>query len=764
MSTLPVSASSMPPAMPAPGREPGYGAPPASTASRVDLRTVTGILRRRWLLLSSTVLGVTAAALVWIQQQDPTFSASAKIMIGMPKSPTLELANLVSGLPVTTERIQNEIQIFQSRELARRVVMEAGLLNHPDFNPAIPSNEEKTWFEVALDSIPTVDEAMDATGLSRLFGEDEDTAKGPGRSPLVSAVDTYLNHLSVWPEGRSHAISVKFESEDPVLAADVANAAARIYIQDRLEAKLDTARTASGWLEERIEQLRLDAERKEGAVEEYRSRAGLAAGEGGGLAFERISELNRELAVAKAAEVAAEARYTKAQETIRTEGADAVPEVLNSATIQELRRAEAVAAATRAELALELGARHPRMIDVNAQLGSIRAQLAGETRRILDSLRNAYEVAANRTERIEREMANLGADLNDRNESEAQLRVLEREAEAAQEVYRTFLMRANSSGQQENLETADARLISPAEVPLNPTGPRRKLLAVIAFAFACFAGLALTIGREFLDRRFRTADQIRERLNVPVLGVVPMLGSVAKTRLSPQDHVAEGPDSVFGEAIRALRTSLGMFGGQGAPRSVMLTSSVPGEGKTTLSLAIGRHAAMSGLRTVVIDCDLRLPRVHEGLAADNERGVIDFLDGAPLCDLIRTDERSGLHFVSAGQWRKGAPELLRSPRMAELIEMLQSRFDLVLIDTPPILPVSDAAVLAGLAEASILVVGWQNARPELARAAAAKLRESAREARIAAIFNNVDVHQVSGYGAVEVDIYGGRYAHYYQAA
>ena len=243
-----------------------------------------------------------------------------------------------------------------------------------------------------------------------------------------------------------------------------------------------------------------------------------------------------------------------------------------------------------------------------------------------------------------------------------------------------------------------------------------------------------------------------------------MLGSVIKTRKAPQDEVVDGPDGVFGESIRALRTSLGTIGDGPSPRTVLVTSSVPGEGKTTLSLSTGRHSAMSGLRTVVVDCDLRLPRVHEGLGVANGPGLIEFLRGAGLREVIRVDEATGMHFISAGAWRRNAPELLRLPRMGELISMLQTRYDLVLLDTPPLLPVSDAAVLAGLADAAVLVVGWRNARPETARAAAERLRRTAGKAQIAAVFNNVDVHKVAGYGAVEVDVYRGRYGNYYAAA
>ncbi|HEX6144001.1 MAG TPA: Wzz/FepE/Etk N-terminal domain-containing protein [Geminicoccaceae bacterium] len=768
MSTLPVHApTTLHPAMSLPASPAPRPREDART-STFDLRFFGGILRRRWLLLSSTVLGISLAATGYVMSQEPVYASSVKIMIGLPQSPTLELANLVSGLPVTTERIQNEIQILQSRALARDVVLATGLDNHPDYNPAIRRpGEEPSWLDQLRDRLPTGEELVAQLGLEPYLGAWFGRSEGgqaAAHDPLTRVVDAYLSDLSVWPEGRSHVINVEFEAKDPVLAATIANAAAEIYIQDRLEAKLEAARRAGGWLEQRIEGLRTEAEAKEAALEAYRSSAGLAAGEGAGLAFERISELNRELAVAKAAEVEAEAHYTNAQETLRTRGAEAIPEVLSSRTIQELRAAEAVAAATRSELGLQLGVRHPRMIDINAQLRSIRGEIAAETRRILDSLRSAYEVARTRSERIESEMASLSAEVTDRNEAEAGLRVLEREAEAAQEVYRTFLMRANSSGQQESLEAAEGRLISAAEVPVAPDGPPRRLLAVLGFVFACFAGLAVTLGREMLDRRFRTADQIRERLNVPVLGVVPMLGCLVRTRIPPQHHIAEGPDGAFGEAIRALRTSLAMIGTAGPPRSVLMTSSVPGEGKTTLSLSIGRHSALSGMRTVVIDCDFRRPRIHDGLGIDNGPGVIDYLSGAPLTDVIRIDQRTGMHFISAGPWRRNAPELLRHSRMGELISMLQSRYDLVLIDSPPLLPVSDAAVIAGLAEAALLVVGWQNARPELARAAAERLRQSAGGARIAAVFNNVDVHQLAGYGSVEADVYRGRYGDYYAAA
>lgn len=765
MSMLPVPQHPMYPAMPVPGATMGVPLD-ARPAVRFDLRFLTGIVRRRWLLLSSTILAITAGVVVHAVNQETVFEASAKIMIGMPNAPAIDLANLVTGMPVTTERIQNEVQLLQSRSLARKVVVAAGLDLDPEYNPALrPADETPSLISQVKALIPSRAELSALLGLDAYLPAAETADAGAASvDPLRPVIDAFLGDLTVWPEGRSHVINVSFEAKNPVRAAAVANALAETYLEDRLSTKLETSERASGWLEERIAALRVDAERKEAAVEAFRSEAGLVAGEGAGLVFERIAELNRELAVAKAAEVQALARYDKARDTLRSEGSDAVPEVLGSPTVQQLRASEAVALATQAELGRDLGARHPRMMDIRAQLQSIRAQIAIETRRVLDSLENQYEVARSRTDRIEAEMDALESRIRDRNDGEAQLRVLERGAEAAQEVYRTFLMRANSSGHQEGIETADGRLISAAEVPRAPVGPNRRLLVILGFAFACCVAFALALGRELLDRRFRTADQIRARLNVPVVGVVPMLRSLSRTRSTPQDHVVEGPDSAFGEAIRSLRTSLTMTSDGPPPRSLLFTSSVPAEGKTTLSLAVGRHSALSGLKTIVIDCDFRRPRVHAGLGAPNGPGVIDYLRGSPLTEIVRVDQRTGLHFLTAGTWQQNAPELLRLPRMGELISLLHARYDLVLIDTPPLLPVWDAGIIAGLADLAVLVVGYTNARPETVDAAAQRLRQAAGKARIAAIFNNVDVRKVAGYGSAEADVYRSGYDAYYAAA
>jgi polysaccharide biosynthesis transport protein len=738
--------------------------PAPQPSSGVDARLVLDALRRRWLVLAGTVVVITSGALGYALTREPVFSATAKVMVGVPNPTATDLGSLVIGTPVNQERIQNELQILQSRELARRVIERAGLEGEPAFNPALDDPARAgtlagLWAE-AVARLPEPRSLLQRWGLM-----EPPVVEGPlGREPIEDVVDAFLAALAVWPEGRSHVINVKVETRDPQLAARAANAVARAYIDERHAARLDTMSRASGWLDGRIEALRIDAEEKEAAVEAFRSRAGLVATEGSGLAAERIAELNREMAIAQAAEAQAEARWLKVRETLASEGVESVPEVLASATIRELRAAESVAAARLAELGRELGPRHPQMVDARSQLESIRAQLREETQRILAGVRNAYEIEQARVARIERNIAALEERLRHRNDAEAQLRVLQREAEAAQDVYRTFLMRANTGGQQEGLEAPDARLISAAEVPARPAGPQRKLLVMLGFIGACFTGVGLAFALELLDGRFRTADQVRQRLRLPVLAVVPMLSSLTRTRRAPQDHVVDGPDTAFGEAIRALRTSMALSGDGAAPRAVMLTSSIQGEGKTTLCLSVGRHAALSGRRVIVVDCDLRLPRVHEGLGVDNGPGVIDFLSGTPLADLIRVDRQSGLHFISAGIWRRNAPELLRQPRLRELVGVLRSRYELVLIDTPPLLPISDAAVLAGQADLALLVVGWPNARPETVEVAADRLRAATVTTSIAAVFNNVDVKRASGYGFAEIEGYRSRYARYYAAA
>lgn len=744
-----------------------HGGEPPRDSGGLDLGLVAALLRRRWLLMTTTIAGITALSVGYAVTRTPVYTAVAKIMVGVSNTGTLNLGSLVAGIPIDEAQIQNEVQLLQSRSLARRTVDASGLDQLPEFNPAIEDpNVGATWLDQIQARIPSARDVFEMIGLL----EDPIAALGLqssaelGREPIEDVVDGFLGNLEVWPEGRSHVISVSFESEDPRVAAKGANQLAQTFIEQRLADKLESLRRTSGWLDTRLAALRADAEQKEAAVEDYRSAAGLSASETDGLAADRLVELNRSLAVATAALAEAEAHWQKVQETLETRGMEALPSVLASKTIQDLRAAESIAAARRAELSRELGPRHPQMIDIRAQLDGIRQQILAETGRIVAGVSNEYDVAQTRVSRIEHEIALLENQLRGRNDAGAQLRVLEREAEAAQDVYRTFLTQANTSGQVETLEVPDARLISAAEVPAEPSAPKRKMLVGLGFLFASFAAIALALGLELIDRRFRNPAQVRSRLRLPVLGVVPALASVSRSRLSPQEQIVEGSEGAFGEAIRSLRTAI-LMQGQGRPtRTLLCTSSIQGEGKTTLALSLGRQAALGGRPAIVIDCDFRLPRVHEGLGAANDEGMIGFLKGASFSEVVRADPKTGLHYIPAGVWQPNAPELLRGERLRELIGLLQSRYELVLIDTPPLLPVSDACVLAGLVDLVLLVVGWPNARPETVEAAAERLRTAAGRIPIGAVLNNVDVNKATGYGFAEVDAYRGRYGRYYAAA
>lgn len=746
-------AAPLPPMPHAVEAEPGRG---------FDTRLLGTVLRRRWLLLGASVIGITALATAYAATRLPVYSATAKVMIGVPQVTGIDLGGVVAGLPVNRERIENEVELLRSREVAREVVRTLALDQRAEFNPALRSPEDLSIFERLAGMVPEPGDLLRQWGL--MPGAGEGAGGRAAREPVEDVVDNFLGALVVAPQGRSHVINVTVEAGDPLLAARAANALAEVYLDERMQATLATLRRASGWLDDRLETLRTQAEAKEAAVEAYRSRAGLVANEGAGLAAARLTELNKELAVAKGAEAQAEARFESVRATLRAQGAAAAPDVLSSRTIQELRAAEAVAAARRAELARELGPRHPLMIDINAQLDSIRSELRAETARILESIETDFEVAKARSARVQREINLLEDLMRDRNDAEGQLRVLEREADAAQEVYRTFLMQANATSHKDSLETPEGRLISRAEVPADPAGPNRKLLVAIGFLGACFTGFGMGCVLELLDRRFKTADQLSTRLRLPVLGVVPMLSSLGRTRSAPQDHIVDSPDTAFCEAIRSLRTNMTLSGEGRAPRTVLLTSSVQGEGKTSLCLSLGRHAAMSGRRAIVVDCDLRLPRVHAGLGVPNQSGVIEFLEGAALSEVLCTDEATGMDYIPAGIWRRNAPELLRTARMRDLISLLRSRYDLVLVDTPPLLPVSDASLLAGHVDLALLVVGWPNARPDTVDVASARLRQAAGRARLGVIFNNVDVRKVAGYGFAEVEAYRGRYGRYYVAA
>jgi len=384
----------------------------------------------------------------------------------------------------------------------------------------------------------------------------------------------------------------------------------------------------------------------------------------------------------------------------------------------------------------------------------------------LDELRSKAEAAEQAAEQFRKGVSGgiSGAGPADAGQdSSARLRSLEREAQATRALYETVLARFKETSEQQGLEQADARIISRADVPVTPSFPDQRLVMLLALMGSLGLGVLLAFAAEKLDAGFRSTEQLEQQLGLPTLAMIPSLASLGQKRSRPEEYLVSKPNSSFAEAVRMLRTALLLTHGGQPARVLLVTSALPCEGKTTTALALARMTSMSGDKAVVIDADLRRPRVHSALGVENRQGLAELLDGtATIEQVLRSVEVNGrpLYYITAGQSNPNATELVRSRQMQLVLRGLAATFPLVIIDSPPVLPVADAKVLASMADKVLYVLRWRDTPREVVAHAVRQLRDVGGNIA-GAVFNGLDVRRHAEYSYGDSGYYYGRYRKYY---
>ena len=701
--------------LPVTPQDPAPDAPSAVQGARlpeVDLRELfRKIWRRKGTLIGVTAIGTLIAALI-VLQMTPKYTAASTVMVDPRENKVLDVEAVISGLPADQETIESEIEVLLSRGLAERVVKKLRLYEVPEFNGRLrPVSRWAVWRSYLSPSRYIPD------GVKRLFSDGKPAAPPTEEEILeaerVSIINSLLGTLNISRVGRSRVIQIAVTSESPARAAAIANAVADLYIVEQLEAKFEATRRATEWLNDRLTGLRNSVRQSEQAVEQYRRTSGLVEGKGVTLASQQATELNSQLILARSKRAEAQARLRQVENLMRSSSSvESVAEVLNSPLIQQLRGQEADIQRKAAELSQEFGRKHPRMINIQAEIEDLRRKIGGEVNKIVQGLRNEVAVARARETELSSNMQGLETRVASLNQREVQLRALEREAKANRTLYETFLTRFKETNEQQEFQRPDARVISTADTPATPSAPRKRLLLAIAFVVSASFGLALVFLLESLDKGFRSMDDIEANTGVPALGLVPALSGLAAMGKEPQSVILERPNSAFGESVRALHASILLSNVDSPPKTVLLTSSLPSEGKTSLSLSLARLVARTGnKRVVIIDCDLRRPLIHRHLQMDIDPGLVQLLsEDAALEDVLRRDDASGAYVLTAGGTPANPTDIITSEQFGKLLDNLKSAFDLIVIDSSPVLAVSDSRILSRIADKTIFVVRWAETR------------------------------------------------------
>jgi capsular exopolysaccharide synthesis family protein len=701
--------------------------------------------RRKALLIGAIVL-ITGFAALAAFQITPRYTASARLMIGS-EQPT-------PGLPAVAQalggggrsHVFGEIEVMRSDRMVEQAIQRLGLAQHQEFNPSLRKG--------LLDSLAEFEPARWVVETIRSFADEPGSAEDRRIRTRQEVAQIFRKRLDIRPPNVSNVVTINFESIDPRRAASVVNTFTELYIADHLDRRFRAQAQTREWLDKRIGQLREAMLASERAVAEFLASEGLVETGRNAVSERQFADVSRQLTEAKAQFAE---RQTRLEQVYRLrnsqQGLDAVKEVRTSPLIQRLRDQEVALVRKAAELETRYGDRHPKMINLKAEIVEVRQRIADEEARIVQELENEVRVARSgvsaltaELDRIDRARVASGRDV-------LHLRQLQREAESNQRLYETYLARLKqTTSLPMGPEESTVEVISPAQIPLMAGYPRKGLIVGFGFMISIMMGVFLVLLVERLDNGFRSAAQLERLTETPVLGIIPRLPAAEKDGRAAGELVVRDPNAGYTEAVRSLRTSLMVSNVDSPPKVVLLASSLPGEGKSSLAVALARQAALSSLngKVILIDCDLRRPTISGMMGLRAELGLTELFAGeATFDEVVRTDPKTGLHVLPATPGTPNPPELLNSQHMRALLDKLSETYDLVVLDSPALDAVSDARVLAHLADATVFVVQWETT-PRMTALGSLKQLVSAGAQIAGVVLHKVNLRKQPRYGYEEL--------------
>jgi succinoglycan biosynthesis transport protein ExoP len=671
------------------------------------------ILRRQLPIVSVIVVCSLALAIVYLANTPPRYTAAGAMVIDTRKVQVLDKESVLGEAQIDTSTVQTQVEMLKSDNIALAVIRKLHLIDDPEFVPP-PKSESKGLFSFLFPKEP----AKELTTEQR-----EQTALG-----------NFRNGLSIGREGLTYVIDISFTSLNPDKSALIANAVVEAFVDDQLDAKYQAAKRAGVWLLDRIKELRTQSAAAEGAVVEFKKQnnivdTGPTAGGGGSRLIndQQLSEVNSQLILASAATAEAKAKLDRITAVMSQEVPDAsVADALTSEVIVKLRQQYLELAQREAILSQRYGANHLATVNLRTQMEEIRHSIADQMRKIAESYKSDYEIARAREQSLKNSLANAVSQSQTSNQAQIQLRELSSNAETSRALYDHFLQRYMETVQQQDaIPISETRMISPAFPPQFKSSPKTTLTLALALFGGGVLSFAIAYLREASDGVFRTSDQIENTLHVNCLAMAPMLktgapakdgdgageGAEAKPR-SFLRNVVDAPFSRYAEAVRSVKIAADLNGALKSHKVIGVTSTLPNEGKSTLSSNLAHLIADAGGRVLLLDGDLRSPSLSRWLAPEAP-GLIDVVIGnASLESSIVTLPGSRLDFLPAGATSKlpHTNEILASAAMKGLVDGLRGKYDYIIVDLSPVAPIVDVRTTGHVIDTYVYAIEWGKTR------------------------------------------------------
>ena len=667
-------------------------AEPERDDDEINLLEYWQILRDRKWLIAAVAGAIFVLALVVTLLMTPIFRASATLQIERDTIKVVDVGGLTpSESPMDRDFYQTQYELLQSRSLARRVIQDLKLTQNAQFE----------------DTVEAVDES--------LADKPKGAAGSRQQAEELALVQPVLDALTIEPVRNSRLVKVNFDSPDPALAARVANAWTAAFIASNLERRFDASSYARKYLEERLAQLKGRLEDSEKALVQFATDEQIVSvGEDQpSLSAQNLSELNASLAQAQDARIRAEAAWTQAASG---EGLG-LPQVVANQLIQRLREQRTQVAAEYQQQLRTFKPDYPNMRRLQGQLDEIDRQVDAEIAHIRASIKAEYDAARAQETMLTARIGGLKGDVLDLQGRSIQYNILKREADTNRELYDALLQRYKEIGVAGSVGTNNISVVDQANVPNRRHSPRLPLNLAVGLLLGLFAGVLVAFLLHHLDRSIHSPKMLEDLAQRPVLGVIPRLPDGVTPAMASADL-----RSAFAEAYRSVRTALQFATSHGLPRSVLVTSPGPGEGKSTTAMELARNIAQLGRKVLLVDADLRNPSIHRLFNVDNGIGLSNVLAGAAEPQAaVQASGEDNLSVVTSGPLPPSPPELLAGDALASLLATLGEHFDVVVLDGPPVLGLADAPLLAHRVEATLLVAAAEATRSDAMRGALNRL-------------------------------------------
>jgi len=722
---------------------PGYYGSSPREEREVNLRDYWKVIRKRqWTIIAFFLIVVVTTAVGTFTMR-PIYRGTTTIQINKENPHIVDFKEIFAVNTMDRDYYQTQYKLLESRNLARRIIEKLNLAKHTEFLPQ-PQTPFQRWKSKITGFF---------SGL--LTSSDGDSAETDREALLINAL---LRKLKIEPMRNTRLVKIHFDSHYPELSSRGANTLATEYIQQNLETRFIATEQAKEWLTGQLEVLKGKVERADEHLQEFASKHDIISlEEKENITMQRLTELNEALTKAESDRIAKEALFKQA----KGRNYDSLPPILENNLIQELRQAYIELDAEYMRRLETFKPEYPEMVRLKNQMDTIQNRLDAEVSRIIAGIKNDYEASLRRESLLRKVFQRQKAKAMEMKQKAIQYNILKREADTNRDLYNSLLQRMKEAGVSAGITASNIQIVDSAEVSTRPFKPNKRLNLLLATVVGLFLGLGLAFFFEYLDNTVKTPEDVEQLIRLPSFGMIPEISYERRRRLDEGTHYPvelitfSHPKSMLSEAYRNVRTSILLSFSEKPPKKIVISSPNPAEGKTTTVINTAIALAQTGARVLIIDSDMRKPRVHVLFGEENGVGLSNFLSGnTELKSTIKRANIPNLFYIPSGPIPPNPSELLGSKLFKNTVQFLGEKFDHIVLDSPPVLGFADSIILSTAADGILLVVaGGKTPRETLQRAKDALSQVNAKI--LGVVINQVDIGR-SDYG-----YYYYRYHYYY---